>query len=187
MWGPQLNNPSFLKAASDGFLAGTIVLGREGTPMRSMMRGHQGLGQLEPDQVRDVIAYMRLWEGERRQPTWTAGVELSEQAISNGRQLFAGYCSGCHGPAGRGTQDGPKYYAPSLNNQDFLNAASDGFLLATIARGGRGTPMRPFGKRAGGIVSLAPEQISDIVSFIRSWQRGVPPVERHATAGGTNP
>lgn len=187
MWGPQLNNPSFLRAASDGFLAGTIVLGREGTPMRSMMQGHQGLGQLEPDEVRDVIAYMRLWEGERRQPTWTSGVELSEQAISNGKELFAGYCSGCHGPAGLGTQDGPKYYAPALNNQDFLDAASDGFLLATIARGRRGTPMRPFGKGAGGIVSLAPEQISDIVSFIRSWQRGVPPVERHATAGGTSP
>ena len=187
MWGPQLNNPKFLEAASDGFLTGTIVLGREGTPMRSMVHGQQGLGQVAPDRVPDIIAYMRMWESERHIPAWTEGVELSEQAIENGRGMFASYCAACHGPSGRGVQDGPKYYAPALNNQDFLNAASDGFLLATIARGRRGTPMRPFGRGAGGIVSLPSEQISDIVSFIRSWQAGVPPVERHATAGGTNP
>jgi hypothetical protein len=33
-----------------------------------------------------------------------------------------------------------------------------------------GTAMRPFGFGAGGIVSLHSEEISDIVSFIRTWQ-----------------
>jgi cytochrome c oxidase cbb3-type subunit 3 len=185
-WGPQLNNRNFLRSASDGFLASTIVLGREGTPMRSMVHGQQGLGQVAPEQVQDIIAYMRQWEVGDIPRTPASAVELSELAMRNGRELYAGYCTGCHGPNGRGLQDGPDYYAPALNNQDFLEAATDGFLLATIARGRRGTPMRPFGKGAGGIVSLSTGEISDIVSHIRSWQKGVPQSSRHAEAGGTN-
>ena len=170
--GPQLNNPTFLRSASDGFLAATMVLGRSGTPMRSMVHGQQGLGQIPPDQVQDVIAFMRLWEGRGGWHRPRLAVEMSERAQATGRELYAGYCSGCHGPNGLGELDGPDHYAPALNNPDFLAAASDGFLLATIARGRRGTPMRPFGKGAGGIVSLESEKISDIVSYLRSWQVG---------------
>ncbi|MDA0746506.1 MAG: c-type cytochrome [bacterium] len=168
--GPQLNNPSFLRAASDGFLAATIVLGRTGTPMKSMVHGLEGLAQVEPAQVQDVIAYMRQWEfpDTWRKPRLVA--EMSPRAIASGQELYEQACSGCHGPKGLGERDGPGYFAPALNNPEFLSAASDGFLLATIARGRSRTPMRPFGKGAGGIASLEAEQISDIVSFIRTWQ-----------------
>ena len=70
--GPQLNNPAFLTTASDGFLAATIVLGRTGTPMRSMVHGQEGLAQIQPREVQDLIAFMRLWEwptsGRRPRP-----------------------------------------------------------------------------------------------------------------------
>ena len=97
-------------------------------------------------------------------------VEMTDSAIRNGEDMFSRYCAGCHGANGRGVLDGPDHYAPALNNPEFLAAASDGFLLATIARGRRGTPMRPFGEGAGGIVSLDSRHISDIVSYLRSWQ-----------------
>jgi mono/diheme cytochrome c family protein len=169
---PQLNNPVFLDVASDGYIAATMVLGRSGTPMRSMVHGRQGIGQLPPDRIEDVVAYIRQWGrgGEWEQPR--LAVEMSARAISEGARMFARYCAGCHGPNGRGELDGPNYFAPSLNNPEFLDAASDGFLLATIARGRARTPMRPFGEGSGGIASLKPEQISDIVSYIRSWHVG---------------
>lgn len=43
--GPAIRSPAFLAAASDGFLRATIVLGRDGTEMRSM--GHHGGGIVE--------------------------------------------------------------------------------------------------------------------------------------------
>jgi hypothetical protein len=46
-------------------------------------------------------------------------------------------------------------YAPSINNPDFLRAAGDSFLLATIAVGRPGTPMRPFGKGAATTSAVA--------------------------------
>lgn len=168
--GPQLRNPTFLRTASDGFLSATMALGREGTPMLPMVHGFQGVGQLDPEHVQDIVAYLRLWEREDR---WTAHrpvAEISERAIRSGQHMFGQYCAGCHGTNGGGMEDGEAFFAPALNNPEFLHAASDGFLLATIARGRANTPMRPFGDNAGGIASLDAESIFDIVSYIRSWQ-----------------
>ena len=138
-----------------------------------------------------MIAHMRQWERPDADYRPRLSVEMSERSISDGRGLYATYCGSCHGPNGRSIKDGFDYYAPALNNRDFLDAASDGFLLATIARGRRGTPMRPFGEGAGGIVELDWRQISDIVSFMRSWRES--PAQAATTgaadvqlAGGTN-
>jgi len=169
--GPQLNNATFLSSASNGFLAATMALGRTGTPMQSMVHGQEGIGQIAPERVADVIAYMRTWEQRDTPRKQRAMVELTASAIGTGKEMFGQFCSGCHGPNGRGTQDGIAYFAPALNNQEFLSSASDGFLMATIARGRSRTPMRPFGEGSGGIASLKSEQIGDIVSFIRSWQK----------------
>lgn len=168
--GPQLNNPTFLRSASDGFLIATIVLGRTGTPMRSMVHGQEGLAQIDPRQVQDIVAYMRQWEFPARWRKPRSVAEMSERAITSGGQKYEKFCAGCHGPNGLGVKDGPDYFAPALNNPEFLEAASDGFLLATIARGRSRTPMRPFGVGTGGIASLKSEDITDIVSFIRAWQ-----------------
>lgn len=168
--GPQLRNPTFLKSASDGFLQATIAMGREGTAMLPMIHGYQGLGQLDPNNVYDIIAYMRLWEKEDHWGAHRPVAEQSERAITKGEEYFGMYCSGCHGPNGLGMGDGSDYFAPALNNPEFLEAASDGFLQATIARGRSNTPMRPFAANGGGIASLDAETIFDIVSYIRSWQ-----------------
>lgn len=172
--GPQLRNEAFLRSASDGFLAATIVLGRTGTPMQSMIHGQEGLGQIAPERVRDVIAYMRMWDVEAPWSRPRPVAEMSRRAIDSGRRQFAQYCAGCHGPNGLGQADGPDYLAPALNNREFLEAASDGFLLATIARGRSNTAMRPFGVGTGGIVPLGDSDISDIVSFIRTWHEEYP-------------
>ncbi len=168
---PQLNNPTFLRSASDGYLAATIVLGRTHTPMQSMVLGGQGIGQIEPQHVRDLVAFLRGWESPRagRRPRRLA--EVTETSIAAGRESYGDYCASCHGAEGRGGKDEQGRFAPALNNPEFLDAATDGFLLATIARGREGTPMRAFGEGAGGIAALSGDQISDIVAFVRSWER----------------
>jgi cbb3-type cytochrome c oxidase subunit III len=168
--GPQLNNPAFLKEASDGFLSATMALGRTGTPMRAMLKGTSGLAQIPKDKAQDIIAYMRLWDYDVKWRAARPVAEMSKRAIDSGRTKFDLYCAGCHGPAGKGQRDGPEYFAPALNNREFLNAASDGFLLATIARGRSRTPMRPFGIGTSGIAPLGENEINDIVSYIRTWQ-----------------
>ncbi len=168
--GPQLNNPMLLQSASDGFYAATIMVGRSGTPMRSMIHGQEGLAQISRTQVQDIISYLRLWDnpGAKHQPR--SIYEINERSIASGKEKFTQFCSGCHGVNGRGQKDGPDNFAPALNNPEFLESAHDGFLLATIARGRTGTPMRAFGKGASGIASLGPAEINDIVSYVRTWQ-----------------
>jgi mono/diheme cytochrome c family protein len=92
--------------------------------------------------------------------------------MAEGRQLYAYFCASCHGETGK------EGYAPALNNPEFLAAATDGFLAATIARGRQNTPMRAFGPGSSGMATLTSAEIRNIVGFIRSWQ--------HATAGAGN-
>ena len=168
--GPQLNNPALLRTASDGYLAATIVLGRSGTAMLPMVAGHEGLGQIAPDKVRDVIAYMRQWDYDATWRKTRRVTEMSPRAIESGKRKYAQYCAACHGNEGKGVVSEASGYAPALNNPEFLAAASDGFLLATIARGRDGTAMRAFGAGADEMVQLDAEEMNDIVSFIRTWQ-----------------
>ena len=168
--GPQLNNPSFLRAASDGFLAATIVLGRTGSPMRSMVHGRSGLGQIATSEIADLVAYIRQWEADGTWRTVRRVTETSQRSVASGADLYAGNCAGCHGPNGGGHRDGTGYYAPALNDPSFQHAVTDGQLLATIALGRSRTPMRPFGNTMAGIGALEAGEISDIVTYIRSWQ-----------------
>ena len=160
--GSALSNPYFLRSANDGYLAATMILGREGTPMVSLAGGQQGMVDLSAEDVANVVAWLRTWEFNPP-PSEASPQPVSEADQRSGKVLYAGHCIGCHGNQG---QDG---WAPELNNPEFLTAAGNGFLRATIARGRSGTAMRPFGKGSGGLAPLSGEQIENLVGYIRSW------------------
>jgi mono/diheme cytochrome c family protein len=170
--GPALANPAFLRHASDGFLLATMALGRTGTEMRPVKRTPQSILNLSSDEVNDLVAYLRTWE--HAPPAAIAGTQgiphrfVIPWDLARGSELFATNCAGCHGVEGKGA------WAPELNNEGFLAAASDGFLQATIIRGRAGTAMRAFGQGANGLVDLAPGDVDDIVAYIRSWSRETP-------------
>lgn len=162
--GSALSNPNFLRHASDGFLAATIALGRDNTEMQPMGRGRQGIVEMNEEDLTNVVAFLRSWENDPP----IEGIpprRVIEADPRGGSELYKNFCAGCHGADGRGE------WAPELNNREFLSAASDGFLQATIARGRSGTAMRSFGKGAGGVAALSSRQINDIVSHVRSWMR----------------
>ncbi|MEK7484145.1 MAG: c-type cytochrome, partial [Planctomycetota bacterium] len=166
--GPSIGNPDFMKAATDGYLIGTIILGRENTEMLSFYRG--GNVSLSQEEVENVVSYLRTFEYDL-----TPKHRAVMRSISNeeeGKNLYLNHCAGCHGTEGKGPSGNSNFngFAPSLNNKEFLHAADDGFLLATIALGRIGTPMRAFAKGAGGISELSADEINKIVSFIRSWE-----------------
>ncbi len=161
--GPSLASPHFLDQATEGFLLGTMVLGRSGTEMRDF--ASSGISKLQPEELMDVAAYVRTLprRGADGREAWRS-FKVTEDQVTVGGELFVGFCASCHGEEGRGG------YAPELNNPEFLRAASDGFLIATIARGRRTTPMRAFGPGPSGLAVLTHAEIRDLVGYIRSWE-----------------
>jgi mono/diheme cytochrome c family protein len=169
--GPALSNTDFLHAASDGFLMATMAMGRDGTEMRPVKKGPQSILSLDSDQVNDLVAYLRSWEYDPP-VEGVAHRYVVPWDLERGRTLYIANCSGCHGVEGRAEAGEPgriSAWAPNLNNEGFLAAASDGFLQATIVRGRDGTAMRPFGHGAQGLVDLTGDDIDDIVAYIRRW------------------
>ncbi|MEE9602172.1 MAG: c-type cytochrome [Thermoguttaceae bacterium] len=177
--GPAIRNPAFLATVSDGFLRATIVLGRDGTEMRSM--GHHGGGivELRADEIDDLVAYLRTAEPQV-QPAHRFVIGADPD---RGQVLYGRFCVGCHGAEGRGN------FAPELNNPGFLRAATDGYLQATIIRGRRGTAMRPFGRGRHGLADLSQGEVNDIVAYVRQWSPDTRPLRRTEpfTKQGTSP
>jgi cytochrome c oxidase cbb3-type subunit 3 len=95
-----------------------------------------------------------------------AGAPAFDPALAaRGAELYAQYCSLCHGENGEG------YAADNANalaNQDFLAIASDGFLRTAIQQGRPGTVMSAWGVRSAG--PLANEDIDALIAMLRSWQ-----------------
>lgn len=76
-----------------------------------------------------------------------------------GKELFGAYCAACHG------EDGTGGIGKNLHANAFVQSKSDGDLIAFILAGRPGTAMDGF----EGI--LTPEQLSNVVALIRTWQK----------------
>jgi mono/diheme cytochrome c family protein len=157
--GSAILNRDFLRAATDGFLAGTIARGREHTPMFGWTSQARAGKKLIEDDVLDIVAYMRT---APRPDFLPAGAGTGNP--STGKQLFQELCAECHGESGEGKK------APALHNQEFLGAATNGYLLATITLGRRGTPMPSWGTGSPERRRLTAGERKDLGAFIRLWQ-----------------
>ena len=132
----------------------TIKQGRNHTPM---FRVKQPVSDLF-----DLVAFMRSMQN-----TIPQYIE-SAPSLGNpekGKELFLTYCSECHGKNGEGAA------APALNNQEFLNAATNGYLLATITIGRTTTPMPAWGINDGNRRLITARERHHLVSYIRQWQK----------------
>ena len=169
--GPSLANHEFLNAASSGYLLATMATGRDGTEMRPVKDGPQSILALSSDQINDVVAYLRSWESDPEQDSIMHNFVIPWD-LEHGRELYLSHCSGCHGVNGKAENSErgeTSAWAPELNNKQFLDSATDGFLQATIINGRWGTSMRAFGLYSNGLVDLSPDDVDDIVAYIRHW------------------
>ena len=162
--GTQLRNAAFLRSARDATLKEWIAYGKTGTVMLGFLRGQQGPVELNEPQIDNVVSYLRSLE--RSPQTVVARSPSGRPELGAG--WYANACAGCHGEHGEGAS------GPSLSNPAFLAAASDGFLMATLALGRDGTEMRPVKGGPQSILDLDSDQLNDLVAFMRSWETEPP-------------
>jgi cytochrome c oxidase cbb3-type subunit 3 len=151
--GPAILNRDFLEAAEDDFIIKTVNQGRSHTPMFKI--------EQSDSELVDLLAYMR--SEKSKVPSYlNPGPSMGNPELGEG--LFEELCAECHGKNGEGVK------APTLNNQEFLNSATNGYLIATITLGRAGTPMPAWGLPDRQRHVLTKRERQNIVSFIRNWQ-----------------
>lgn len=107
-------------------------------------------------------------------------LEAPPGASAEGRRLFVTMCTACHGPGGKG--DGRfadsmyvrnKIRPRDLTDSLYFSRMKDSELYATISLGGGFFHKSPYMPVWG--VSLSPDQIKDLVSYIRVLSRTASP------------
>ena len=84
----------------------------------------------------------------------------------HGNQLFQRYCSGCHGPDGRGEAKTFMPHVPNLTTKDYIEFLPDGFLYTVIMEGGAAVGKSGF--MPSWKSTLSDQDIKDVIAFIRS-------------------
>lgn len=105
----------------------------------------------------------------------TLEIASSPEAIARGKEIFmgTGTCNSCHGDTGTG--DGPAGAAldPKPRNLSMpaeykWGADAKGVYRTAYYGGMPGSPMQPFGEKAGGV--LTEDQVKDVAAFVMSLQ-----------------
>ncbi len=167
--GLPLNLQSFLTIADTGYLMRSM---RHGRPLREMPAFEN---ELTRAQMRTIALYIKSWQYQpsRELPT------IGKGDVTEGKALFGGLCTGCHGLGGKG---GPiaggghvigavsGIGGPALADPGFLKSATDRYIKATLMFGRVGTPMGAYLKGRQGFVELRESEIDSIVVYLRSLQ-----------------
>jgi len=85
--------------------------------------------------------------------------EAEKAALAEGRSLYRGLCSGCHGGAGRGGK------GPDLTDDRWIHGNKDADIEAVIRNGVPRTTMKRLGE------SLKDHQIKKIIGYLRNLAR----------------
>jgi mono/diheme cytochrome c family protein len=155
--GTAINNQQYLSAFSDIDIFNSVKFGREGTGMPSYGP------RLSEDELNNVVAYIRNWQSEEidfEVPKTIAG------NIVNGEKLYNLYCINCHGEAGSGKLK----MGTALSNPQFLKFTTDKQIWIGTAYGRDDTRMAASLKGLDGVRQLEKEEITDIVTYIRSLE-----------------
>jgi mono/diheme cytochrome c family protein len=160
--GPAIMNPDFLEAAENRFLYETISKGREHTAMFGWSADVYNQEKLGPADISSIIGFMRK---SALKPLTYIYSGSNPGNRDSGAGIFAERCAPCHGTSGEGVK------GPALNNQEFLSAASNGYLMGTMTIGRSGTAMPSWGYGQENYPALTGKERQDLVAYIRSWQR----------------
>jgi cytochrome c oxidase cbb3-type subunit 3/ubiquinol-cytochrome c reductase cytochrome c subunit len=154
---PSLRSPTFLASANDGFLLAAILRGRPGTAMGAY--GRVTGGPLGPDEARDVIAFLRAGG-----PPFEVLPPTRPGDATRGQAVYEKNCQRCHGTKSQ------RVSAVHLANPVLLATASDAFLRRAVETGRPPTSMVPWKD------ALTPQQIDDVVAYVRSMATPPPPL-----------
>ena len=82
-----------------------------------------------------------------------------------GGKLFKRYCAGCHGADGRGGAHTFMPHIENLTKQGYVENLPDEYLVQVITEGGVAVNKSSYMPAWG--TTLTPEQIADLVAYIR--------------------
>lgn len=153
--GTALNNQHFLSTVSNKDLYNYVKYGREGTAMPAYGP------RLSEKDLKNLVVFIREWQTKEIKmevPKTVAGDP------ENGNKMYNLYCMNCHGEAGAGKLK----MGPALANPQYLKYTTDQQIWTDTAYGREETRMGPSLKGLEGVRQLKKEDISDIVSYIRT-------------------
>lgn len=177
----HLNDRARLDSLGREQLVGVIERGGAHTGRSNLMPAWaERLSSEEIGTIADFV--MALPELHREIPPATMAryLEAPPGATAEGRRLFVTMCTSCHGSSGRGdgrfadsmfvrNQVRPRDLTDSL----YFSRMNDKELFATISLGGGFFHKSPYMPVWG--VTLKPEQIKDLISYIRALSRTTSP------------
>ncbi|MCL6571407.1 MAG: c-type cytochrome [Bacillus sp. (in: Bacteria)] len=156
--GTSINNQQFLSSVSDKDLYNYVKYGREGTGMPAYGP------RVSEEELNHLVAFMRDWQ------TKEIKVDVPKTISGNpeqGLKQYNLYCLTCHGEAGAGKLK----LGTVLSNPQYLKYTTDTQVWIDTAYGREETRMSPSLKGLEGARQLKKEDISDIVSYIRSLEK----------------
>jgi mono/diheme cytochrome c family protein len=101
--------------------------------------------------------------------------QMKLEAAKKGKDRYMTLCAKCHGETG-----GLQKRVRAINSKNYLEAVDDSILYKIIERGIPRTGMFALGEKEGG--PLDPEQIRQLVAFIRNWEKTAPTLPEEAPA-----
>lgn len=154
--GPAIASSGFLDKVTDEFIWKTAAYGRSGTAMKGNLKGQGGTAALSKKELNNIVSYIRTYE--KNPPQLTGRSTISGNYLT-GKDDFKKFCAQCHGDGGAGGN------GPAIGKKGFLEANSDGFILAMMMSGRDGSEMKKFGR--GGLVELDADQALSIAYYLR--------------------
>jgi len=155
--GTALNNQNFLNSVTDKNLFNYIKFGRDGTGMPAYGP------RLSEKELHNLVEFIRDWQTE--EIVFDAPKTISGEP-ANGKQLYSLYCQNCHMAAGAGMLR----MGTALSHPQYLKFTTDRQIWISTAYGREETRMGPSLKGHNGVRQLKEDDISDIVSYIRSLE-----------------
>ena len=153
--GPALRKEGLLRTVSHEYFTRTMTFGRPLLGCPSFR------DRLSSDEMSGIAAHIKSWqEGEE---IVAPAHEVKPSYTERGERHFM-LCGGCHGTEGEGAM------SPPLLDPGLLSSISDPEIRAVIMWGRPGTPMKGYLKGMGGLAALSPEEIDELISYIRYRQ-----------------
>ena len=163
-----LSDPVFLAIADDAVIRSTAANGVPGTPMPAFAQSAGGM--LTDQQIDAIVDGIRSWA----QPDVVRGDIVPPYTTPvpgdprHGADVYATYCSTCHGPDGRG---GNK--ASSIVNDSYLALVSDQD-LRTVVIVGRPEMGAPDWRNNVPGKPMSSQEISDVVAWLAAQRSQFP-------------
>ncbi len=98
-----------------------------------------------------------------------------EAILAVGRERFAKTCASCHGDVAQGL------IGPNLTDEFWLHGGTVSQVFTTLVKGVPAKGMPPWGR------AIAPEELSALVSYVRSLQGSAPPDAKQSEGDPVTP